>query len=98
MVTQIIWNKRAKKVFSEIIDYLEEEFSDKTAANFVKKVFTKLEILRKYPEMGRKSKKRKTVRQIKVDKYRKMFYRLHGRKLYVCYFFDTRQDPDKNPY
>ena len=58
----------------------------------------RLEILKRYPEIGRKSRKRKTIRMVRVDKYRQLFYRIKGKKLIVVFFFDGRQHPDKNPY
>lgn len=48
--------------------------------------------------MGRPTKKTKTVRQINIDKYRKMYYRIEGRTLIISDFFDVRQDPDKLRY
>lgn len=80
MARQIVWNKRAIAKFEEIVEYLEEEVSEKSAINFVIKVDDLIEKLNKYPEIGRRTKRKKTVRQYRVDKYRKMYYRKYGKK------------------
>lgn len=85
------WSKKAVQQFYEIADYLEESFSKKAADNFVDKVYEKLEVLQKYPTLGRKAPKFKTVRFILIDKNRRLYYRIHGKQLIVCSIFDTRQ-------
>ncbi len=98
MVREVVWNKKAAETFHEITEFIEENYSEESAGNFVRKVNELIEKLRKYPEIGRRSKTKKTVRQYKIDKYRKMYYRKYGAKLLIVYIFDQRQDPDSNPY
>jgi len=62
MVRKIVWNKRAVVKFNEIVEYLEEEVSDKAAMNFVIRINDLIEKLDKYPEIGRKAKNKKTIR------------------------------------
>jgi plasmid stabilization system protein ParE len=97
MARRIVWNKRALEKFDEIVDYLGENFSEKAASNFVRKVFDRLDILSRYPEIGRKSKKNKNIQFHKIDKNRDLYYRVDGEKLIIVYIFDTRQNPEKNP-
>lgn len=98
MARQIVWNKRAIARFEEIVGYLEQTGTQKTAINFVIHVDDLIEKLNKYPEIGRRTKKKKTVRQYRIDKYRKLYYRKHGKKLIIVYFFDDRWNPTTNPY
>lgn len=98
MAKRIVWNKRALEKFDEIVDYFEKNFSQKVAFGFVKKVFDRLDILSKYPEIGRKSKKKKNIRFHRIDKHIDLYYRIDGKNLIVVYIFDTRQNPDKNLY
>ncbi len=78
--------------------FLAENHSEKTAMKFILKVDELIEKLNKYPEIGRRTKKKKTVRQYKIDKYRKLYYRKYGKKLIIVYIFDDRQDPKNNPF
>ena len=98
MVKKISWNKTATSSLSQIAEYLEREVSEATAIRFVNLVYDKIDVLKKYPEMGRRAAKTKTVRFVKVDKNRRMYYRKNGTTLHIVWFFDTRQDPAKNLY
>lgn len=98
MVRQVVWNKRAAIKFNEIVEYLESEVSEKSAIKFVKKIDDLIEKLNKHPEIGNRTKRKKTVRQYKIDKYNKLYYRKYGKKLLIVYIFDQRQNPDSNPY
>ena len=98
MARQVVWNKRAIRNFDEIIGYLEENVSETAAAKFVRNVDDLIERLFKYPEIGRKAAKFKTIRQYRIDKYRRMYYRTHGRKLTIVFIFDDGRHPDLNPY
>ena len=98
MVKKVRWNKSATSSLSQIAEYLAHEVSEETAIRFVNLVYDKIDILKKYPEMGRPATKTKTVRFVKVDKNRRMYYRKNGNTLHIVWFFDTRQDPAKNPY
>jgi plasmid stabilization system protein ParE len=98
MVKKVRWNNLATSSLSQIAEYLESEVSDESATRFVNLVYDKIDVLKKYPEMGRRAPKTKTIRFIKIDKNRRMYYRKNGTTLHIVWFFDTRQDPSKNPY
>ena len=96
MVKEIIWTNRAIRELHEMTDYLQENHSLQAAINLLAEINKRLGFLEKFPEAGQKAKKAKTVRFIPIGQNRRMFYRVHGRKLVVVWFFDTRQHPDKS--
>lgn len=98
MARQVIWTKQALGKLHEMILYLQDEVSLQAAINLNRKVSEKLELLKQFPEAGRKSKKKKTARFILIGKNRRMFYRVHGQRIIIVYFFDTRQNPSKSDY
>jgi plasmid stabilization system protein ParE len=98
MVKKVRWNKLATSGLSQIAEYLEAEASYEQATKFVNLVYDKIDVLKKYPEMGRPAPKTKTIRFIKIDKNRGMYFRKNGTTLHIVWFFDTRQDPSKNLY
>lgn len=55
-------------------------------------------MLTNFPDIGRRSLKFKTVRQSRIDKYRKMYYRKEGNKLIIIYFHDDRLKSKLNPF
>jgi plasmid stabilization system protein ParE len=98
MVQKIIWNKTAQRSFDQIMNYLHDEYSKDTAEKFFNLVYHRINQLTSQPYIGRPTNKTKTVRQINLDKFRKMYYRIEGRTLIISDFFDVRQDPDKLRY
>ena len=98
MVKTVRWHKKALKALRNIVTYLQDEASDKTANRFIDTIYREIDSLKTYPEKGRKSPKRKTIRFINVDKHRQLFYRVNGTTLYISNIFDTRQNPNKRPY
>jgi plasmid stabilization system protein ParE len=86
------------KRIREIIDYFHSEGNFKSAETFVDAVYKNLELLKKQPFIGRPSPKAKTIREIRIDKHRKMYYRVKGTVIHISTFFDTRQNPKKSPF
>lgn len=93
----IIWKEKPKNQLRELLLYIRENYSLTAAENFLKKLKLKSERLRKFPESGQRTRF-KTVRRLRIDKYRSLFYRIHGRKILVLYLWDGRQQPERNPY
>ena len=98
MAKEIVWNKRALAKLDETVDYLLEAASEKVARTFYERVLERIDLLSRHSEIGRKSRKKKTVRMYPVDKRYNLYYRIDGRKLIIVYLFDTKQHPGKNPY
>lgn len=98
MVTKIIWNKSAEITFDEIANFLVDNYSLQTAHKFANTTYEKIDWVVKYPTSGRPVKSTKTLRMVNFGKHHQLYYRVKGKTLFVCDFFDTRQDPLKRPY
>ena len=98
MVTKIIWNNRALDTFDEITTYLCDNFSLKTAQNFAESAYKKIDWVCKHPTSGRKVRSMKTLLMVNFGKHHQLYFRTKGKTLFICDFFDTRQDPSKRPY
>jgi len=98
MVKKIKWRKKAIIYVRETAQYLEFEFSEQAANNFVDSVTKAVERVEKNPTSYRKESKTQSVHFINIDKSRQMFYRLSGQTLIISAFFDVRQDPNKRPF
>lgn len=88
MARQIIWNKRAIDSVDEIIEYLDQHATPQQIGKFISKLDDTIQKLNKYPEIGRRTKNKKTVRQYKLDKNRNIYYRKYGNKLIIVLIFD----------
>jgi len=98
MALQIVWTKRAKANFGSIVGYLEANWSEQVTTGFAKRVYSFLEILAEFPEIGSIQDQQRGIRGFLVEKQTKIFYRIEGKKLYLLNFFDTRQDPKQEKY
>lgn len=98
MARQVVWNKRAVESFDAIIRFLEEQNNPKEIIEFIKKTDDLIEKINRYPEIGRRTKSKTTIRQYRIDKYRKLYYRKYGRKLIIVLVFDERRNPRNNPF
>jgi plasmid stabilization system protein ParE len=98
MALEIYWSKRAVKKFDKILEYLLEEWGERVTRNFVKKVYSFLEILSEYPEIGTIENKEKKVRGFTVVKDINIFYEVSGERIVLLDFFDNRQNPEKKRF
>jgi plasmid stabilization system protein ParE len=61
-MAQISWGQRAARQFEQIQQYLEREFGEKSAGLFTSRLFSFLELLTRYPEIGTLENKEKHIR------------------------------------
>jgi plasmid stabilization system protein ParE len=95
MALKIVWSSRAKLKFDLIISYLIKEWGEKSAKQFICKVFDFLEILSEYPEIGSVENKIKSIRGFTIVKHVNIYYRIKGDSIILILFFDNRQNPKK---
>ena len=95
MALKIFWTKRADKNFSQILNYLSEEWGDNVAKAFARKVYDFLEILSEFPEIGTIENKEKEIRGFTILRQVNLFYRITDNKVILLNFFDNRQNPKK---
>ena len=94
----IVWNKKAQAKFDNIVLYLQKEWSERIAENFVKTTNHYLFLLSKFPYLGRKSSKNTSVRLLNITRHNQMFYRVESKKIIILAFFDLRQDSIKKTF
>ncbi len=95
MALKIVWSKRASLKFDQIISYLVDEWGEKSAKQFIGRVFDFLEILSEFPEIGSVENKEKNIRGFTIVKQVNIYYRIKGDSIILILFFDTRQNPKK---
>ncbi len=95
MALKIIWSKRASLKFDQTITYLIDEWGEKSAKQFIGKVFDFLEILSEFPEIGSVENKEKNIRGFTIVKQVNLYYRIKNNKIILLIFFDNRQNPQK---
>jgi plasmid stabilization system protein ParE len=95
MALKIVWSKRATIKFDQIISYLIDEWGEKSAKQFIGKIFDFLEILSEFPEIGSVENKDKNIRGFTIVKQVNLYYRIKGDRIILILFFNNRQNPRK---
>ena len=92
---RVRWTPKARRTYTEIINYLETDWTEKEIKTFIAKVDHLLELIRHNPEMGEESRKKKNIRKILITKQNSLYYRVksHKKELQLLVFWDNRKDP-----
>lgn len=98
MAYEIIYKKRFTNKLTNLITYLENEWGNAVAKDFILKLKAKVATLSKQPYLGKPSEKAEGVRGILLSKHNKLYYKISGKKIVVLNMYDTRIHPKKNFY
>lgn len=90
---------RFQKQFSAVVDYIIENFSHRSADDFVIEAETKVKWLSDNPEIGRLEPllydRVLTYRYLHVGKHNKMIYYAKGETIYIVDLWDMRREPSR---
>ena len=98
MAYEVIVKKRFANKVIKVLAYLEKEWSQKVAGEFLLKVDRRFNLLKQQPFVGIPSQKIIGVRGILITRHNKMYYKIEGTKVIILNLYDTRISPRKNPY
>ncbi|MDP1623215.1 MAG: type II toxin-antitoxin system RelE/ParE family toxin [Bacteroidales bacterium] len=93
MALNIVWSKRASQRFDHIVSYLIIEWGEKSANDFIIKVFDFLDTLSEFPEIGSLENKEKNIRGFTLQKQVNLYYRIKDDCIILIIFFDNRLNP-----
>jgi plasmid stabilization system protein ParE len=95
MPKKIFWSPLSENDFSKILDYLDNNWGEKVASQFIDltdSFLTQISINpRQFPVINKKIKVRKCV----LTKHNTLYYRDSKAQIDILRIYDTRQDPDK---
>ncbi len=98
MAKTVIWKNKASLQLREVLTFLRNQYSQRTAEAFLEKVFERLDRIQKFPETGQPLQRFKNVRRLRVGKNHYLVYRIFGQNIAIIFVWDNRMDPAKNPY
>lgn len=90
---QIIWSDDARIDFFENINFLLNTWSAQSASEFIKKVNSVVEILKKEPELYPLTDY-KNIRRAVIRKQITLFYKVEEDKIYIVRLWNTLQNPE----
>jgi len=94
---EVKWTSKAIESFTEIIEFLSNNWTQKEVDNFIENTDRVLEIIRQNPYSYIASKKKKNIRRGLIGKITSKFYRVKERKkeIEILLFWDNRKNPEK---
>ena len=98
MAYQIILKKRFSNKLVKVLTYLEQEWTYKVAAAFLRKVDHRIQQLSGQPFTGVPSATIKDIRAILITRHNRLYYKVKGKKVIVLNMYDTRMGPKRKKY
>lgn len=97
---EVIWSKRAKQDYLNVLEYLHKNWGIKEVRGFVRKTEEAIRTITTNPKSFVASSKRKNVHKGFVSKHNSLFYQVKYRKkqIILLTFWDNRQNPEKLNY
>jgi plasmid stabilization system protein ParE len=92
---QIFLSPLAVRKLDIILEYLQEEWGEKSKNDFVKKLKKKFDQISNNPASCKKSSKKNNLRKCLVTKQCSFYYRIINNEIEIITLIDNRQDPDK---
>jgi plasmid stabilization system protein ParE len=94
---QLIEKKRFVNKLVKLLQYLENEWGYKVAANFQANIDRHFKLIIGQPFIGAPTG-RENVRSLLITRHNRLFYKISGNKIIIINLYDTRMNPKKNPY
>jgi len=91
MARKIVWTKRSDTKFTNILNYLNEEWGQKVTAAFIQRTYDFLDIIIDFPEIGVIQNSSRNIRGFTLTKHITVFYRIEDQNIILLSFFDNRQ-------
>ena len=93
-ISKVVWSEEANKNLKKVIQYLEENWTEKEIKKFLKKLNKHISIIQSQPDSFPKANNF-NVRRSVVSKQTTLYYSISQDTLSIVSIFDNRQDPKK---
>lgn len=97
MAKEIIWSPQSEVTFYKVIEYLQDNWSDKEVDNFLAATEKVINYIAEHPLMFRKTNK-KNIHEALVTPQNLLIYKIYGDCIVLITFYDTRQSPRKKKF
>ena len=92
---KIIWTKEEINNLEEILNYLNERWSQKEVDNFKRKLSKQIELIGVFPKMFPISIYNPKLRKAVLSKQTNIFYQIKNNTIYLVYIFVNSKDTEK---
>jgi plasmid stabilization system protein ParE len=94
---RIVWTRKAQNKFVDILEYIEQKFSETARDAFKIKTKEFTVLLDKFPEIGTLEIRDRNLRGFQLTRQTRVFCRIKNDRIIILTLFDSRQDPKKRP-
>lgn len=92
-IYKVIWSEEALKNLKEIIDYLEENWSQKEIRKFASLLDKQIHLIQNNPQLFPESEILQNLRKSVLSKQVSIYYEVVENEIHIVTLFDNRQDP-----
>lgn len=97
MALTIKWSDEATLEFEQIIDFINNCWTEKEAIDFIIKTEFTIKLISTQPYLFPESNFRQ-IRKAVVTKQTSFYYLIQEQKVYIITFWDNRKNPASNPF
>jgi plasmid stabilization system protein ParE len=95
MVYKLHWSNEAVSNLEEILEYLENKWTQKEVNNFKSKLGKQLDLIQQNPLLFPKSEIKKELRKAVLSSQTIVFYQIIGKDIFLAHLFVTKKDIKK---
>ena len=92
MACKITWTKQADSDLYKMVEYAEQNWSERSFHNFINKVFASIELLAEFPEMGLIENNQKKLFSFLAVNNVRVFYTKKQDEIVLLAFLDIRSN------
>ena len=96
MEKKVVVSRRFRNNTQKLYEYLIAEYSAETAFNFLDRLQQRVELILRYPEIGKLSQKKQNIRSVILPPHNRIYYRFTKNRIELLCLFDMRKR--KLPY
>ena len=90
----IIWSHLAENDLANILEYLNAEWGDKVAFQFVELTENTIRQISLHPRQFPYIFRKREIRKCVLTKHNTIYYRAAKTQIHILRIYDTRQDPE----
>jgi len=94
MALEVYWSEEAENQLDEIIQYLEENWSEKDIRNFFKRLEDSIEAIKDSPYTYKLSQRKKEVREFQLSSQTTIFYSLNEDRVNLLLLWPNKRNPE----
>ena len=98
MLKSIRWSSFADADFANLLEYLESDWNNKIALDFIENLNNCINQIQKNPNQFPFINKNIKIRKCVITKHNTLYYRVNKDKIDILRIYDTRQNPSNAFY